>query len=438
MAKNRNHTPNTLPSHIIVQILYRTPVKSLGRFRCVSKRWYFLISHPKFIRNHFHFNKLLNTHIIFNSIVRNHTDTNICMLQYNKPLVSLLRIENKRIGSKIREWPYELTFDDFSKDMVIAGSVNGVVCLSHDKEFFGSVVALWNPAVKCSKLIALRDLRTGFEKWESMSVGLGFDEVGDDYKIFFIVPVVIPPEFEERRWSRVEIYSAKRGYWRNVEGGQGVCFPFWPKFSSCNFVVNGVPYWVGFHEGLEDKEGFDPCKEEILGAFDPHTEVFKKVAYPVLVRNEGTYVHPVNYRDSVAALVLSPGQCPNSMVDLYMLDENSSDWTKIYTIGPFSFKIMSIPQCFRTGELVVNKWEENGDWDRNLYYCDPTTNCVFPATEFDTLIPLWSQSYSYAESLVGVKGMQLTGNEYKIKKVQAGKKTWTISLPDDFEAVFDL
>lgn len=369
---------------------------------------------------------LNNNHIIFNSIVRNHTDTHICSLRFNKPLVSLLRIENERIGSKVKECPYQVTFDDFSKDMVLAGSINGIVCLSHDNEFFGRLVALWNPAVKCWNIITLRVLRTSFDKWESISVGFGYDGVADDYKIFLIVPVVIPPEFEERRWSRVEIYSAKRGYWRNVEGGQGISIPFWPKLSTCNFIVNGVPYWVGFDEGPDDMEGFDHCKQEILGAFHPRTEVYKKVPYPVFVRNEGTYVHPLNYRDSVAALVLSPGQCPNSMVDLYVLDQNSSDWTKIYTIGPFSFKNMCIPQCLSTGELVVKTWEENemDDWDRNPYYCDPIANCVFPASEFHTLIPLWSQSYSHVESLIGVKGMQLTGNEDQNKKVQPRKKTW--------------
>lgn len=355
------------------------------------------------------------------------------MLGFNKPPVSLLRIENERIGSKVvRGYVREISFDDFSKDMVLAGSINGIVCLSNGNEFFGRFVALWNPAVKCAELIKLRGLRTSYDKWESMSVGFGYDQVAGDYKIILIIPVVIPPEFEERRWSRVEIYSVKRGYWRNVEGGQGISLPFWPMFVNCTFIVNGVPYWVGFHEGPDDMVGSEP--EEILGAFDPRTEVYKKISYPVLVRNEGTCVHPVNYKDSVAALVLFPGQCPNSMVDLYVLDENSSDWTKIYTIGPFSFKNMSIPQCFSTGELVVNTWVKDGmdDWDQNSYYCDPKTNCVFPACGFDSSIPLWSQSYSYVESL------QLTGNGDENKKVQHRKKTWTMSLPDDFKAVLHL
>ncbi|PWA69830.1 F-box associated interaction domain-containing protein [Artemisia annua] len=52
-----------IPQDIITSILYRLPVKSLCRFRCVSKEWQSLFSEPHFIKTH---TKTLNrTHLIF-------------------------------------------------------------------------------------------------------------------------------------------------------------------------------------------------------------------------------------------------------------------------------------------------------------------------------------------------------------------------------------
>jgi tRNA U38,U39,U40 pseudouridine synthase TruA len=44
-----------LPEDIIVQILYRLPVKPLIRFRCVSKRWSSIVSDPQFAKSQFKF-----------------------------------------------------------------------------------------------------------------------------------------------------------------------------------------------------------------------------------------------------------------------------------------------------------------------------------------------------------------------------------------------
>ncbi|KAL5737000.1 hypothetical protein ACOSQ2_031788 [Xanthoceras sorbifolium] len=43
---------STLPRELIMNILSRQPVKSLCRFRCISKPWLALINHPGFVKLH--------------------------------------------------------------------------------------------------------------------------------------------------------------------------------------------------------------------------------------------------------------------------------------------------------------------------------------------------------------------------------------------------
>ena len=241
--KNKTITVKTLPADLVLEILYRTQVKALVRCKCVSKSWYALINHPTFIQKHLEFNTPRNTLLICNfgcdsklakhSLFSDYSRRLIGLVSVTGPPIPLLQVD--RHFTNRPNYPKKINFHDFSKRMVISGSINGIVCLAHYQEMSGRFVALWNPSTHYWSPIALKN-------WDTMSVGFGFDGLQSDYKVICIVPET---RFENLGWSRVEIYSTNQGSWENVDGKDII--PFWPisGLHHCHFIVKGVPYWIG-------------------------------------------------------------------------------------------------------------------------------------------------------------------------------------------------
>uniref|UniRef100_A0A1S4B203 F-box/kelch-repeat protein At3g06240-like n=1 Tax=Nicotiana tabacum TaxID=4097 RepID=A0A1S4B203_TOBAC len=113
-----------IPIELITEILSRLPVKSLLRFRCVSKYWLSLISSPEFAYTH--------------------------------------------LGIAANSYPVKKP----RGYVRIVGSVNGLVCLVIEEKYF----LLWNPSIR--KFKKLPDPRGG----DYIMYGFGYDEFHDDYK----------------------------------------------------------------------------------------------------------------------------------------------------------------------------------------------------------------------------------------------------------------
>lgn len=400
---------NTLPPEAFLEVLYRLSLKDLQRCRCLSKSWVALIDHPAFIQKHLEFNSSRNTQLICSTAHDNDRRKLVAFLSANGPPIPVLDIDIHFTNRP--NYPRQINFFDFSKKMVLAGSINGIVCLSHRQEMFGRFVALWNPAIRCWKPIPLPETRS----WEDVSVGLGFDVVTNDFKIICIVPLIQPGNLG---WSRLEIYSANRDSWDAVDGQEFI--PFFPALHllHCKFIVKGVPYWVGIDAKARNLK--------VLGGINPCTGLYKKVIFPEYVRNDSTSAHIVNLRDSVTAVILSPGEHSNKLVDLYVLDENTAEWTRMYSIGPLEFETLRAPQCLSTGEIVIVPWTGNIHQALHKVYkfCDPETSRVFCNEENQELDPYWHESYTYVESLVCLKGMVQIGKERRNKKADPKMNNW--------------
>lgn len=439
-----------LPENVMRMILSRIPLRDVLRFSCVCRYWYLRIYQPIFINMHLE-NSLLLNHHEHPVICSAYDDTNpaykpVCLINTTGPPTRIFNVQTHSTFDS--NYPDKINFFDFSKNMVLAGSVNGVVCLSHSQDEINCrFVALWNPALSLWKPIPLPVSHSGYHVINKVSVGLGFDKAGDDFKIVRIVPVVYPPE---STWSRLEIYSSKADSWKHL--GTESFINFWPKLPNCSFIVDGVPYWVGVDGIPQDQD--NPYECEMLGCIDPCTGSFKKVRYPEYVMNERTRVHPTRLKDSVAALIQYPSNdCQQIMVDLYVLNEKAASWTKMKNIrplpshelrtkmniiGPLPSHELRIPQCFNTGEIVLETWKGDiQDAVRFPFFCDPATGVVRPNKALNALQPIWDESYSHVESLVTVKGMERIVKEEK-EITDSEEKMWDELLPKVLEAVLNL
>ncbi|OIS98469.1 f-boxkelch-repeat protein [Nicotiana attenuata] len=184
-----------IPIELIIEILSRLPVKSLLRFKCVSKSWLFLISSPEFAY----------THLGIAANSKEYTQHSVILKSYppdfklkNCSLSSLL------YGSVTEAFDLSYPMKKPCGYVRIVGCVNGLVCLVIEQKYF----LLWNPSIR--KFKKLPDPRGGYY----IMYGFGYDELHDDYKV-----VVISNSSSYNVLDHavvVRIYSLKSDSWRNI------------------------------------------------------------------------------------------------------------------------------------------------------------------------------------------------------------------------------
>ncbi|KAL7081648.1 hypothetical protein ACP275_14G051800 [Erythranthe tilingii] len=271
-------TLDHLPEEIIEEILSNLPVKSLLRFKCVSKRWRFLISSKQFTEHHLKKSRtnlshqkliILNTDVIDRSfaylIDRGLKSCSLLSSLDNSTIASFDRpplMNHIRNGCNniLRRKYFNPTTDNFnvydynsyvqyypsdSYILEILGSCNGLVLISVDR----ANLFVWNPTTRRAKRIAppachafsddLWDIRRG-----AFAYGFGHDEIADEYKIacvFFTYK-------EKPRRTATEIYSSRTGSWKKIEDFDMTRFRRLRFFGCGKFMhgkcVNGKLHWL--------------------------------------------------------------------------------------------------------------------------------------------------------------------------------------------------
>ncbi|CAH9131055.1 unnamed protein product [Cuscuta epithymum] len=211
-----------LPMDIIIEILSRLPVKSLMRFKCISKSFCSLICNDPYLKmNHL-----------------NHAYRRMATLWFDFKTKTLYScsISNLLPNESFRQDVVKLDVPDKLEGLCdIYRSCNGLFCVRN----IGGSVFLWNPLTQ--ELKKLPDCPTDVDVstepvfFKTVAYGLAYDPVSDDYTV---LKMVCFNDIQNNFGSELYLCSVKTS-WRRIEGFPCVDFDW----SALNFF-NGAFHWI--------------------------------------------------------------------------------------------------------------------------------------------------------------------------------------------------
>ncbi|KAH6804189.1 hypothetical protein C2S51_032436 [Perilla frutescens var. frutescens] len=303
----------TLPQEIITEVLLRLPVKSLLRFKSVSKEWLSLISSSNFVMAHLKISTKNNAYIHDKLIFGSKT---FYMDLYTCSISSLMMgsVPNPIYPVTDENSPFDLVWcDNLSFEpgdsLWLVGSCNGLVCVAVD----ASSIILWNPTIRKSKLIPDSGTDMDFEYF-SITYAFGYDELHDDYKVVEFFGAARETGVYE---TELKVYSMRTNSWKVLSN--------WPgrdTFGGPGKFLNGAIHW-----SVCD---FDRADNWVIVSHDLSTDTFTQLPVPMFDYNDARVeVHIVGGCLAV--------HCEHNVhMDVWVMKEygKRESWTKVVRI-PF-------------------------------------------------------------------------------------------------------
>ncbi|CAA7033138.1 unnamed protein product [Microthlaspi erraticum] len=235
MNSSKQLSPSLLPFELVEEILHRTPINSLVRFKSVSKQWYALFNHKRFIYKHLDLSKE-------------------GIIAFDQKSIQLLNLEAKALLSVPK--PEAL----HSYNIVETNHCDGLLlCRCIERGSIGDTstkLAVWNPVLSRVNWI---EPSSSYEY--SDVYGFGYDNVSrDNYKILRINVAVF-----QRESTDIEVYEFKSKFWTSVNATLE-CSPPWKHVS-----MNGNVYWIARKKMADNKV------QTLIQSFDFSTETFKPI-----------------------------------------------------------------------------------------------------------------------------------------------------------------
>ncbi|XP_073031606.1 uncharacterized protein [Primulina eburnea] len=300
-------TGRTLPLDIIMEVLVRLPVKSLVRFSSVSKGWFSLISSPPFVKAHLKI-QTKNDMLIFGSKTFP-MDLYSCSLdnavkdRVSGGIIYPIADETLLVHPVRLDFPYFRADDE----IWLLGSCNGLVCVL----LTPSTMVLWNPTMRRSKVLPYSGANV-LDPY-SMTYGLAYDELHDDYKVVVIFKVMLDMDTYQ---TQLKVYSLRSNSWKTLSN--------WPDvgdiFDGSGKFFNGAIHW-----SVQDLNG--PTKWAIV-SLDLSSDTFVKLAAPNFEDDD------VRNKVNVLQGCLAVSCERDTYMDIWLMYEYGvqASWTKVVRV----------------------------------------------------------------------------------------------------------
>jgi F-box interacting protein len=354
--------PAHLPFEIQVEIIKRVlRVKSLIRFRSVSKQWKSLIDSSEFINDH--------------SVNQNH--------QHHLLLRYRADFERKYVSivddNSFPQHKLSLTVSPIVKLVSYALMLDcshGLVCLYGLDRDRKKLIVIWNPSIRKSVGILLSG--------EFTALGFGVCPKTSDPKIVKITRISTPCEMHIIGW-KVEVFTLSSGVWRSIS--MNMQLPLKRiTFNHNQVVVDGAIHWIAYDSltGLFD----------MIVSFDSTSEEFEQLDLPDSLAHENLGIY--KFKESLAVVDWDEFEM---VCDVWMMIKNGdlkSSFAKLFTVSCEDYHIIGFR---KNGQLVREHISEDDDSLTTLEVYDPSTKHISDLGICETYASFFRMP-SYTESLL--------------------------------------
>ncbi|XP_004287379.1 PREDICTED: F-box protein At4g22390-like [Fragaria vesca subsp. vesca] len=236
----------------------------------------------------------------------------------------------------------------------VVGTCNGLVLLADDLEDYGYTFVVWNPSIRRYVTLPKSTMRFSRQGTYVGPVGLGYDAVGNDYKVVRLTTL-----FKKENPCRpdiwptsVEVYSLAKGIWSTVSPPQCIVL----HYSAAQVFVNGALHWMAKHcHWIDEMVHID----SFILTFDVAAESFGEIMLPKGFESEEAQLSTLSDsgdRNSIALFVRN--EVPGAFgLEYWVMKEYSEEksWTKLMVFGPHD-RWINVPRvlCFRrSGEVML-------------------------------------------------------------------------------------